>query len=139
MAEKKIIKVQAELHWAKDLQAFNDYTEEKQQYVAHLYNISEDSVEKLKALGINPIDKSAKDIGFCLDAKSKKKFQPVDTEGKPIPVEKIGNGSKCTFVGFGYDWAWKNKKGVGFSVQKIIITDLIEYAAKVEDEEEELL
>jgi len=66
--------------------------------------------------------------GKYITCKSQRPIKAFDTDNEEI-VEDIGNGSKAICMVGSYPWTYKNKKGVSPSLAKLVITDLVEYAA----------
>lgn len=132
----KTFKLNAELFWTKDMVEYGMFQKDqpKPKYVANFYNLDDSSIETLKEAGIKVQHND--DKGHYVSAKSIKAFMPVDMKGKPVPPLTIGNGSKCVVVGEAYAWEFGKKKGVSLSAKKIIVTELIEYAAQEEEEDE---
>lgn len=133
----KTFKLNAELFWTKDMVEYGMYQKDqpKPKYVANFYNLDAASVATLKEAGIKVQHNDEK--GHYVSAKSIKAFTPVDKEGKQVPPLTIGNGSKCVVVGEAYEWEFGRKSGVSLSAKKIVVTDLIAYEAKEEQEEDE--
>jgi len=96
----------------------------------NLCNLSDAAVEALEDMGISVQtgeDKKA-DMGKYITCKSEKAIRVFDTDNDEI-TEAIGNGSKAKALVSFYSWTYKNKKGVSPSLKKLVITDLVEYAA----------
>lgn len=131
----KTFKIKAELFWAKDMVEYGMFQKDqpKPKYVANFHNISDESVSRLKEAGIKVLHSDEK--GHYVSAKSIKPFAPVDKAGNKVNPESIGNGSKCVVVCETYDWEYGKKKGTSLSAKKIVVTELIEYAAEEEEEE----
>jgi len=124
--EKKRVKIKATVYWC----FHNKVNEMSGDYQINLCNLSEAAVEAFEEMGI-PVqtgeDKKA-DMGKYITCKSKKPIKVFDAEGDEI-TEAIGNGSKGKAIVGSYDWTFKNKKGTSASLGKLVITDLVEYAA----------
>ena len=131
----KTFKLNAELFWTRDMIEYGMFQKDqpKPKYVANFYNLDDDSVDTLKEAGIKVLFNE--DKGHYVSAKSTRAFAPVDKAGKKVDVETIGNGSKCVVVGEAYAWEFGKKKGVSLSAQKIVVTELVEYTAKEEEDE----
>ena len=124
--EKKRIKIKATVYWC----FHNKVNEMSGDYQLNLCNLSEAAVEAFEEMGITVQtgeDKKA-DMGRYITCKSKKPIKVFDADGDEI-TESIGNGSKGKAIVGSYDWTFKNKKGTSASLGKLVITDLIEYAA----------
>jgi hypothetical protein len=69
-------------------------------------------------------------MGKYITCKSEKPIRVYDTDGDELAAGvQIGNGSKAKALVGSYDWTYKNKKGVSPALRKLVITDLVEYAA----------
>jgi len=128
--ELKPIKVKADIMWA----CTSEPNSESGKYQVDLCNLSENAIRALEDMGINVRNKQD-DKGFFVTAKSANYPIPViDAEGNTInPKVKIGNGSKGVALVKPYSYTYKGKRGVGAGINKLIVTDLIEYNAPVED------
>jgi hypothetical protein len=99
-------------------------------YQINLCNLSEAAVEAFEEMGI-PVqtgEGKKEEMGKYITCKSKKPIKVFDADGDEI-TEAIGNGSKGKAIVGSYDWTFKNKKGTSASLGKLVITDLVEYAA----------
>lgn len=124
--ENKRIKIKATVYWC----FHNKPNEMSEAYQLNLCNLSEAAVEALEEMGITVQtgeDRKA-DMGKYITCKSKKPIKVFDADGDEI-TESIGNGSKGKAIVGSYDWTFKNKKGTSASLGKLVITDLVEYAA----------
>lgn len=137
MSDLKPISITGELFYASDMVQFNQYTEDKQVYVAQIGNISDEDVQKLTSMGIHVGHNETK--GHNITCKSKYVHKPVDTEGNEVDPMKIGNGTKCKVVVGGYHWKFGKKSGVGASAKKIIVTELIEYTPMEKETADDIL
>lgn len=124
--EKKRIKVKATVYWC----FHNKVNEMSGDYQINLCNLSEAAVEALEEMGIavQTGEEKKADMGRYITCKSKKPIKVFDADGDEI-TEAIGNGSKGKAIVGSYDWTFKNKKGTSASLGKLVITDLVEYAA----------
>ena len=117
-----LVKFKCDLMWAQ-LDKVNDMSGKFQ---VNLCNLSDAAAQALEALGISTLNKEG--MGNYITCKSNTPIKAFDTDGDEIK-ELIGNGSKAKAVVKPYDWTYKNKKGVSPSLVKLVITDLVEYAA----------
>jgi len=105
-------------------------------YQINLTQLSDAAVEALEKLNIEVKEKD--DSGKYITCKSARPIKVLDTDGDEIE-EKIGNGSKAKCIIGSYEWKYKNKKGVSPSLQKIVITELVEFGGggggKIDDDE----
>jgi hypothetical protein len=121
MANLKPVVVEADIMWA----ALDTPNEMSGKYQVDLCNLSKESIDALESMGV--VVKKKEDKGFFITAKSRN--YPIKAElsdGTPVTC-KIKNGSKGIATVKPYAWSWKNKTGVGTGINKLVITDLIEY------------
>lgn len=124
-------KVKADIMWAF-LDTPNQMSE---RYQVDLCNLSPEAIERIEAAGIDVKKKDEK--GFFIVAKSKN--YPIKTEmsdGSTINA-KVGNGSKGVAWIKPYKYTFRGKDGVSAGINKLVITDLIEYNGASADELEE--
>jgi hypothetical protein len=124
-------KVKADIMWAF-LDTPNQMSE---RYQVDLCNLSPEAIERIEAAGIDVKKKDEK--GFFIVAKSKN--YPIKTEmsdGSTINA-KVGNGSKGVAWIKPYKYTFRGKDGVSAGINKLVITDLIEYNGSSADELEE--
>jgi hypothetical protein len=122
MQQTKPLKIEAELMWA-----FLDTPNQMSgKYQVDLCNLSKSAIKALEDAGVKVRNKE--DKGFFITAKSTKyPITAVDREGKPIEA-KVGNGSKGVAIVNFYDHKFAKQYGLGVGINKLIVTDLIEYA-----------
>ena len=124
-------KVKADIMWAF-LDTPNQMSE---RYQVDLCNLSPEAIERIESAGIDVKKKDEK--GFFIVAKSKN--YPIKTEmsdGSTITA-KVGNGSKGVAWFKPYKYTFRGKDGVSAGINKLVITDLIEYNGVSSDELEE--
>jgi hypothetical protein len=124
-------KVKADIMWAF-LDTPNQMSE---RYQVDLCNLSPEAIERIESAGIDVKKKDEK--GFFIVAKSKN--YPIKTEmsdGSTINA-KVGNGSKGVAWIKPYKYTFRGKDGVSAGINKLVITDLIEYNGASADELEE--
>ncbi len=129
MTDVKAIKVKADIMWAF-LDTPNTMSDK---YQVDLCNLSDGAVAALEGAGI--VVKRKEDKGFYIVAKSKN--FPIRTEtadGAGIYV-KVGNGSKGVAWIRPYSYNFKGTSGVSAGINKLVITDLIEYKEAAESAE----
>lgn len=120
--ELKPIKVKADIMWA----CTSERNSESGKYQVDLCNLSDKAIQALEDMGI-PVRNKQDEKGFFVTAKSANYPIPVvDAEGKPINA-LIGNGSKGVALIKPYSYTYKGKKGVGAGINKLTVTELIEY------------
>jgi hypothetical protein len=139
--EQKPVKVVAELFWANFMNTFNTrFNQDNEKYEACLGNLSDKACQVLKDdFGIKIKDRDP--MGKHIVGKSKHVFKVVDTEGNPVPIEKIGNGTKVIALVSSYSHKMSKQHGNAPSIGKIIVTELKTYdpeGALAEEVEEAL-
>lgn len=139
-SDMKPVKVAGELFWANWMKEFNTkFNDDNTKYECTIGNLSDKAAEALKELGINIKNKDI--MGNYIVAKSKFVFEPVDSDGNPVSIDKIGNGTKVQALISSYRHKMSSKFGAAPSVKKLIITELVEYnpEGSGEDEEDDIL
>jgi hypothetical protein len=133
MANLKPVVVQADVMWA-----FLDTPNEMSgKYQVDLCNLSTKAIDELESMGVNV--KKKDDKGFYVTAKSKN--YPIKAElsdGSEVTC-KIKNGSKAIATLKPYAYNWKGKTGLGTGINKLVITELIEYVPSADPVAEESL
>lgn len=138
MSDLKPVRINAEIFFAYDLYNYNTkFDPDNKKYACTLGNLSEAACEALKGLGIKIKDKEL--TGKHITGKSLYKFEFVDQEGKGIPVEKIGNGTKVIALVSSYRHKMSSMHGAAPSIKKLIVTELKEYNPDRALEEEDLV
>ena len=133
METNKPLRITGELFFATDMVEFNQFTEDKQQYVAQIGKLSSAAVDKLREMGINVGENELK--GLNISCKSKFKHTVFDENGNEIDPKTIGNGTKCVALVGTYDWKFGKKTGKAASLKKLIVTDLVKYDPSGKQEE----
>lgn len=133
METNKPLRITGELFFATDMVEFNQFTEDKQQYVAQIGKLSSAAVDKLREMGINVGENELK--GLNISCKSKFKHTVFDENGNEIDPKTIGNGTKCVALVGTYDWKFGKKTGKAASLKKLIVTDLVKYEPNSKQEE----
>jgi hypothetical protein len=126
MSENTAIKIKADVFWCQH----DKVNEMSNKFQINLCNLSDAAVAAFEGMGISVQvgeDKKA-DMGKYITCKSSNPIKVFDVDGDTVN-EQIGNGSKCKALVGSYDWTYKNKKGVSPALRKLVITDLVEYAA----------
>ena len=126
-----VVKLKADIMWAQ----LDKVNEMSGKYQVNLCNLSEAAVTALEEMGITVADKEGQ--GKYITCKSNQPIKAFDSDGDLI-TDKIGNGSKAKAIVTGYEWKYKNKKGVSPSLKKLVITDLVVYegaSAAIDDDE----
>jgi len=115
------VKLKATLFWCQH----NKVNDMSGKYQIDLGELSDAAVQALEEMGIDVKEKEGQ--GRYITCKSSKPIKVLDTDGDLIE-EDIGNGSKAKAVISSYEWKYKNKKGVSPSLQKIIVTEHVEFS-----------
>ena len=142
--DMKPVKIGGELFWANWMNNFNTkFNEDNKKYECTIGNLSDKAAEALKELGIQIKEKDS--MGKYIVGKSLYVFEPVDQDGKPVDIAKIGNGTKVTALVSSYRHKMSAKYGAAPSIKKLIVTELKVYQSEGEDspfeeaEEEDVL
>ena len=131
----KPVKIGGELFWSNWMHQFNTkFNEDNKKYECTIGNLSDKAAEALKELGIQVKEKE--NMGKYIVGKSLYKFDPVDADGKPVDIEKIGNGTKVTALVSSYRHKMSAKFGAAPSIKKLIVTELKVYMPEGEEEED---
>jgi hypothetical protein len=127
-----VVKLKADIMWAQ----LDKVNEMSGKYQVNLCNLSEAAVVALEEMGITVGEKEGQ--GRFITCKSANPIKAFDADGDVI-TDKIGNGSKAKAIVNGYEWKYKNKKGVSPSLKKLVVTDLVVYesngSGNLDDEE----
>jgi hypothetical protein len=132
----KPVKIEATVMWAF-LNKRNDMSGD---YQVDLCNLSDEDSKALKEIGVTVKYNEAKpEKGKYITCKSKNyEIDAYDTHGDKLAEDiVVGNGSKCRAIIGTYSWKFKNKSGISPSIKKLVITDLVRFERR--DEEEEAL
>ena len=136
--DNKPVKVAGELFWSNWMKEFNTkFNSENEKYECTVGMLSDAACEALKGLGI--VIKNKPDMGNYIVGKSKFLFEPVDSEGNPVDIGKIGNGTKVTALVGSYQHKMSSKFGKAPSISKIIVTDLVLYGNAEADDDSDIL
>ena len=131
----KPVKVAGELYWSNWMKEYNKkFNEANDKYECTLGQLSDAACAKLEELGIKLKDKDT--MGKYIVGKSKFLFEPVDEEGNPVDISKIGNGTKCYALVSSYRHKMSAKFGAAPSIKKLVITELKVYSPEGAEEEE---
>jgi hypothetical protein len=136
----KPVKVSGELFWANWMSEFNTkFNEDNTKYECTLGMLSDKACEALEELGIKIKNKDT--MGKFIVGKSKFVFEPVDEDGNPVDIKKIGNGTKVVALVTSYRHKMSAKFGSAPSIQKLIVTELKTYNPEgaVKEETEDVL
>jgi hypothetical protein len=139
-SDNKPVRVAGELFWANWMAEFNTkFNEDNTKYECTLGMLSDKAAEALEELGIKIKNKDT--MGKFIVGKSKFVFEPVDEEGNPVDIKKIGNGTKVVALVSSYRHKMSAKFGAAPSIQKLIVTELKTYNPEgaVKEETEDVL
>jgi hypothetical protein len=119
--ELKPFKIEADLMWA-----FLDTPNQMSgKYQVDLCNLSKNTIKALEEMGI-PV-RNKEDKGFFITAKSKNyPITTVDSAGNKVTA-KVGNGSRGIALIKPYAYNKNGKSGVAAGINKLTITNLVEY------------
>ena len=132
----KPVKIGGELFWSNWMHQYNTkFNEDNKKYECTIGNLSEKAAEALKELGIQIKEKDT--MGKYIVGKSIYVFEPVDQDGKPIDISKIGNGTKVPALVSSYRNKMSAKSGAAPSIKKLIVTELKEYNPEPKEAEED--
>jgi len=125
-SDNKPVRVAGELFWANWMAEFNTkFNEDNTKYECTLGMLSDKAAEALEDLGIKIKNKDT--MGKFIVGKSKFVFEPVDEDGNPVDIKKIGNGTKVVALVSSYRHKMSAKFGAAPSIQKLIVTELKTY------------
>lgn len=137
MSDLKPVKVSGELFWTKWMNNFNvAFNEDNKKYECTIGNISDDDAAKLTGLGIKVKYKEAQ--GNFIVGKSNYEFKPIDQDLKEIPIDALGNGSKCVAVVSSYTHRMSAKHGNAPSIKTVMVTEVKTYVPPVETDDKPL-
>lgn len=139
-SDNKPVRVAGELFWANWMAEFNTkFNEDNTKYECTLGMLSDKACEALEELGIKIKNKDT--MGKFIVGKSKFVFEPVDEDGNPVDIKKIGNGTKVVALVSSYRHKMSAKFGSAPSIQKLIVTELKTYNPEgaVKEETEDVL
>ena len=139
-SDNKPVRVAGELFWANWMAEFNTkFNEDNTKYECTLGMLSDKAAEALEELGIKIKNKDT--MGKFIVGKSKFVFEPVDEDGNPVDIKKIGNGTKVVALVSSYRHKMSAKFGAAPSIQKLIVTELKTYNPEgaVKEETEDVL
>ena len=144
MSDLKPVKISGELFWNKWMAEFNKaFNSDNDRYECTIGNISDADIAKLTSLGIRVKFKESQ--GNYIVVKSKFLFNPVDTEGKAVAVDALGNGSKCEALVSAYKHKMSAKYGNSPSIvggkdkSFLVVTEVKTYVPDAKQEDDDLI
>jgi len=125
---KNEVTIKGELFWCKWMKSFNKvFTEDNNRYECTIGNISADDCKKLESLGIKIKHKDSQGNFIVGKTKDYKFYNLQDTSGKPVDSDTLGNGTKAIITLTSYENKMTKMHGMGPSINKVIITEVITY------------
>jgi hypothetical protein len=138
MSDLKPVKISGELFWTKWMAEFNKaFNNDNDKYECTIGNISDDDAAKLTGLGIKVKHKDA--MGNFIVAKSKYLFKPTGEDLKEVPVDLLGNGSKCTAIVGSYTHRMSAKHGNAPSLKAVTVTEVKTYVPETATADDDAL
>lgn len=135
MSDLKPVKVSGQLFWTKWMADFNKaFNEGNDRYECTIGMLSDEDVAKLTSLGIRVKYKDS--MGNFIVGKSKFLFNPLDDDGKEVPVDVLGNGSKCEALISSYKHKLSAKHGNAPSIQKLKVTEIKTYVPDATEDDD---
>ena len=130
----KTVTIKGELFWTRDMNTFNTkFNPDNTKYQCTIGNLSDADAKKLEDLGVKIKNKDTQ--GKFIVAKSNYLFAPLDSKGKPVAIEDLGNGSKVTAEMTSYEHRMTPMHGMAPSIKKLTVTEVIIYNAEAKEEE----
>lgn len=138
-ASLKPVRVTGTLYWTKWMSEYNThFNEDNTKYECTLGDISEDKAQQLfEDLGIKRKTKEGQ--GNFIVGKSNYKFELVDEDGVPIPVDTVGQGTKVVALVTSYTHKMSKQHGNSASIRKLIVTELKTPAQAMAEEEDDYI
>jgi len=138
MSDLKPVKISGELFWTKWMAEFNKaFNEDNSKYECTIGMLSDEDVAKLTGLGIRVKYKDA--MGNYIVAKSQYEYKPLDKAQQEVPIDALGNGSKCEALVTSYKHKMSAKFGMAPSVQKLKVTEIKTYVPDAKEEDDDIL
>jgi hypothetical protein len=128
--------IEATLYWP-NLATKNELSGK---YQVDLANLGKDAIKTLEKLGVEVRtdphkNEDYEDRGRFVVGKSKFPIKVIfKANVNEVDPEVIGNGTKAKVKLVTYDWTFGGGSGVGVGVNKIQVTDLVEYDSNDDDD-----
>jgi hypothetical protein len=125
-------KLKATIMWAN----LNHQNEMSGKYQVDLANLSDIAVEQLAKDGLEAREatKEGDERGIFITCKSNYPIPAYYDNGEIVPPEtRIGNGTKAVVSVTPFSWEFKGKKGVSATINRLTITELVEYGSEDAD------
>ena len=138
MKNSKSVVIKGELFWTRDMNNFNTkFNPDNTKYQCTIGNLSDDDAKKLEGLGVKIKHKDSQ--GKFIVAKSNYLFTPVDSKGKPVEIEALGNNSKVTAEVTSYEHRMTPMHGMAPSIKKLTVTEVVTYNPEAVEELDDVL
>jgi hypothetical protein len=126
MNTKKSVVVTGELFWARDMNNFNTmFNPDNKKYQCTIGKLSDADSDKLRELNIKIKNKESQ--GNFIVGKSQFVFSPVDTKGRPVEIESLGNGSKIVAEVSSYEHRMSAAHGFAPAIKKLTVLEVVTY------------
>ena len=136
--DNKPVKIAGQLFWSNWMKEFNTrFNDDNTKYECTIGMLSDKACEALKGLGIKIKNKDT--MGNFIVVKSKFVFEPIDEQGNPVDIGKIGNGTKVTALVSSYRHKMSAMHGAAPSIGKLIVTDLVVYGEDTDGSDDDIL
>jgi hypothetical protein len=136
--DNKPVKIAGQLFWSNWMKEFNTrFNDDNTKYECTIGMLSDKACEALKGLGIKIKNKDT--MGNFIVGKSKFVFEPIDEQGNPVDIGKIGNGTKVTALVSSYRHKMSAMHGAAPSIGKLIVTDLVVYGEDTDGGDDDIL
>jgi len=137
-SDKSLILKDVEVRWAS-LSKPNNMSGKYQIDLSNLTDAQIKQIESLDIDGIKPSIRTREDqpeAGKFITVKSNREIYALDTNGDRINVS-VGNGSRANLRIGSYKWKKPvgSGEGVSLTLDKLVITNLIEYVPERDDSE----
>lgn len=139
----KPIKIEGQLFWSQWMKKFNPaFNKSNTKYECTLGQLSAKDCQALQELGVKIKEKSPeKDtagMGKHIVGKSKFEFVVLDQDGKEIPNEKIGNGTKVVALVTSYRHDMTSMHGMAPSIKTTLyLKELVERPSSEGNDQED--
>lgn len=123
---KQSVRIEGELFWAKWMAEPNTkFNPDNTKYECTIGNLSDADAKKLETLGIKIKQKDS--MGKFIVGKSQFVFKPIDTTGKELSIDEIGNGTKVVADVGSYTHRMSAMHGNAPSIGKLVVKEVVTY------------
>lgn len=120
------VRIEGELFWAKWMAEPNTkFNPDNTKYECTIGNLSDADAKKLETLGIKIKQKDT--MGKFIVGKSQYVFKPIDTTGKELTIDEIGNGTKVVADITSYSHRMSAMHGNAPSIRKLVVKEVVTY------------